>query len=277
MQRERIVEHVDPRVEACDDNDSRARRDPPARWSDADLVASMRRNEDGAFHEFFARFAPLVTALARARRASGAEVTERVTDFLDDAALRLCRVTTPVPRTLAGWLATAFRRRDMNSMRDLRCRERLRDEYSSDAGGRSERVILTASSEDAVRVSHGPGWEGAALSPVIEQLALALEQGLSLEERQLLAWLGARVPQREIAAWLGATHGATRVRIARLRARLRDAALRYAYRLDGPDRIELTRFFRRADIVMPPLMGRVGFSVGTGSESPTAGEEEHDL
>lgn len=286
------MEHLDERVEGRDENapctdggrtsstespTSRSGRDSrePARWSDAELVAAMRRNEPGAFREFFARFAPLVTALARARWTGSGELSERITDFLDDTALRLCRATTPVPRTLAAWLAAAFRRRDLNAMRDLRCRERLREEYSADAGGRSERVMPGATSENAMRASHGPAWEALALSPAIEQLALALERGLSGDERQLLAWLGARVPQREIAAWLGATHGATRVRITRLRARLRDAALRHAYRLDGPDRAELTRFFRRVDIEMTSVVERSEAGVQAGGESPLAGEE-HD-
>jgi RNA polymerase sigma factor (sigma-70 family) len=223
----------------------------------------MRRNEAGAFHEFFSRFAPLVTALARARRMPSAGLTERVNEFLDDAALRLARIASAPPHSLAAYLAAAFRRRDHNRVRDLRCREELRDAYSVDAGGGSERTILSATSEDAVRISHGPGWERATLSPAIERLALALEEGLSNDERQLLAWLGARVPQREIALWLGVTHGAMRVRITRLRARLRDAALRHAFRLEGPERAEIARFFRRVDIEIPvgavDLVQRGGF------------------
>ena len=267
------VEQLEDRGEGTGANGSGLEGTEPARWTDAHLVAAMRCNEPGAFREFFARFAPLVTALGRMRGSPCMELSERVTDFLDDAALRLCRVSTPVPRTLAGWLTAAFRRRDLNSARDRRCRERLREQYSADAGGPSERVVLSASSEDAVRTSHGPGWEGPALAPAIEHLALALERGLSTEERQLLAWLAARVPQREIAVWLGASHGATRVRITRLRARLRDAALRHAYRLDGPDRAELTRFFRRVDIVMPPLVLQAPRSTdGRSNDSPLDGE-----
>jgi RNA polymerase sigma factor (sigma-70 family) len=234
----------------------------------------MRRDEAGSFREFFARFAPLIAALARARRLPSSELTERVTDFLDDIALRLARGTTPVPRTLAPYLAAAFRRRHYNHIRDLRCRERLRDAYSTDPNGGSERVMPGASSEHAVNASRGPEWEGATLSPAVERLALVLEQRLTEEERQLLAWLGARVPQREIAAWLGATHGTTRVRITRLRARLRDAAMRHAYTLDGADRAAITRFFRRVDIEMPALAG-VTPSIDASTESSPEGEE-HD-
>ena len=267
------MEHLVERDEACDGDESGTRRDLPARWSDAELVAAMQRGQPGSFSEFFARFAPLITALARARRLPNAELTERVTDFLDDVALRLARAATPVPRTLAAYLAASFRRRDFNRIRDLRCRERLRDAYSTDANDASERVVAGASSENALTASRGPGWDGAPLSPAVERLALVLEQRLTGEERQLLAWLGARVPQREIATWLGATHGATRTRIARLRARLRDAAMRHAYTLDGADRAAITRFFRRVDIEVPTVGVPAAPNASARTESSPEGEE----
>lgn len=248
-------------------------RAAPSRWSDAELVLAMRRNEPGAFREFFCRFAPLIAAMARARRLPSAGLTERVNEFLDDAALRLSRVASTPPHSLAAYLAASFRRRDHNLVRDMRCRERLRDAYSVEAGGGSERAVLSATSEDAVRISHGPGWERAVLSPAIERLALALEEGLSEGDRQLLAWLGARVPQREIALWLGVTHGAMRVRITRLRARLRDAALRHAFRLDGAERAEIARFFRRVDIDIPVGAGGAVQSGSGRSDGSQAGEE----
>ena len=250
------MERVDVSGEDRDEAALPARRTVPARWSEAELVAAMRRNDAEAFREFFRRFAPLVTALARARRVPAAGLSERVDEFLNDAALRLARITSPPPGSLAAYLAISLRRRDYNHLRDLRCRERLRDAYSVDGAGGSERAILGATSEHAVRTSHGPGWEHGALSPAIERLALALEQGLTDDERQLLAWLGARVPQREIAVWLGVTHGAMRVRVTRLRARLRDAALRHAFRLEGWERAEIARFFRRAEIEIPAAAGQ---------------------
>lgn len=247
----KVVERAD--VPGEDDEDASLREPPthPRRWSDAELVAAMRRNTTGAFHEFFSRFAPLVTALARARRLPNAGLTERVNEFLGDAAMRLSRLASPPPHSLAAYLAASFRRRDHNRVRDLRCREELRDAYAVDVGDGGERFVAGAMSDDAVRISHGPAWERATLSPAIERLALALEEGLTDDERQLLSWLGARVPQREIALWRGVTHGAIRVRVTRLRARLRDAALRHAFRLDGAERAEIARFFRRVDIRIP--------------------------
>jgi DNA-directed RNA polymerase specialized sigma24 family protein len=168
--------------------------------------------------------------------------------------MRLCLPTTPLPRSLVAYLAASFRKRSLNSVRDLRRRRQLVESCAVDAGGSTERVIPSAVSESAVRASYGPRAESPTLSPAIERLALELEGGLSPDERRLVGWLGQRVPQREIAAWLGTTHGALRVRVTRLRARLRDAAFRHTNRLDGDERTELDRFFRRIDVVVPPSL-----------------------
>ena len=218
------------------------------------LIAALRRNQPGAFREFFERFAPLITALARLHRIPATGVDERVMEFLDDVAMRLWLPTTPVPRSLTAYLAAAFRRRSFNRARDVRRRALLRDECAADTGSLAERVVPSAVSESALRTSYGPDLDPPALSPALERLALELERGLSPEERRLLAWLGQRVPQREIADWLGISHGAVRVRVTRLRARLRDAAFRYADRLDGEERAELDRFFRRIDVVSPATL-----------------------
>ena len=127
-----------------------------------------------------------------------------------------------------------------------------------EAAGGSERVVSTASSDDALRASRGPGVEDQSLAPAIERLALELERDLTADERQILAWLSQRVPQRQIAEWLGITHGAARVRVARLRARLTAAAVRHADRTEGPERTELDRFFGRLGLPVgrPPASGR---------------------
>jgi DNA-directed RNA polymerase specialized sigma24 family protein len=210
---------------------------------------AMRRSERGAFKEFFERYAPLMEALARLQRLPDTDATERAMEFLDDAALRLSLPTTRVPRSLAAYLAASFRKRSLNGIRDARRRLRLRDGVAADAGGSNERMLPSTVSENAARAAHGPLFEPPVLAPTIERLALELERGLSSDERRLLGWLGQRVPQREIAEWLGTTHGALRVRVTRLRARLRDAAFRHAERLDPAERAELDQFFRRVDIV----------------------------
>ena len=245
------------------------------RWTDAALVTAMRRNEPGAFRELFERFAPLIAALARIHRHPATDVDERVTEFLDDAAMRLCLPTTPLPRSLAAYLATSFRKRSLNAARDLQRRMRLRDGCSLEAGGLAERVVPSAVSESAVRASYGPGLEIPPLAQAIERLAAELERGLSADERRVLGWLGQRVPQREIAAWLGITHGALRVRVTRLRARLRDAAFRYADRLDGDERAEIDRFFHRIDVVVPTSLAPPRASLPTRGTRNPAVEDLH--
>ena len=237
------------------------------------LVAALRRNEPGAFREFFERFAPLITAMARLHRIAAPDVDERVTEFLDDAAMRLWLPTTAVPRSIAAYLAAAFRRRSFNRARDLRRRALLRDECAADTASVTERVVASVVSESALRASYGSDLDPPALSPALERLALELERGLSPDERRLLAWLGQRVAQREIADWLGITHGAVRVRVTRLRARLRDAAFRYANRLDGDERAELDRFFRRIDVVGSASLAPPRASPGIRGNRTHAGED----
>ena len=269
------MERVDVPGEERNEASLRGRHILPGQWSDAELVRAMRRNEESAFHEFFSRFAPLIASLARARRLPNAGLTERVTEFLDDAAMRLLTLASAPPDSLAAYLGASFRRRHYNQLRDLHCREELRNAYAMDAGGGSERAFPGTTSEEAVRASHGPAWDRTELAPAIERLALMLEDGLRDDERQLLACLGARVPQREIAAWYGVSHGAMRVRITRLRARLRDAALRHAFRLAGAERAELARFFRRADIEIPAGVRDARQRHGDASDGSLA-VEEHD-
>jgi RNA polymerase sigma factor (sigma-70 family) len=245
------------------------------RLDDVELVAAMRRNETGAFREFFARFSPLIRAVARSRRSSAIDLTEQVTEFLDDAAMGLAGVTRPVPRALAAYLVASFRNHTRDAERNRRCRERIDDECAEEAGGVSERVVRSASSEDSVRRTQGPLVQKPTLTPAIERLALELESGLTGDDRQLLAWLGARVPQREIAVWLGATHGAVRVRVTRLRTRLRDTAFRHFHRIDGADRQELIRFFRRIDVAIPGTLEDDRRGAGARVEHRTR-KEDHD-
>ena len=249
--------------------------EPPRRWTDAALVAAMRRSERGAFREFFERFAPLITALARLHRIPATDPEERMLEFLDDAALRFCLPTTPIPRSLAAYLAASFRRRSFNVMRDLRRRMHLGEERALDLGGLAQRVIPTAVSESSVAATYGPTPDAPALAPAIERLALELEGGLSPDDRRLLGWLGQRVPQREIAVWLGTTHGALRVRVTRLRAVLRDAAFRHASSLDGDERAEIERFFRRVDIVVPTSLAPRGPRSRSRGNCNPAVEDQH--
>jgi RNA polymerase sigma factor (sigma-70 family) len=213
---------------------------------DGALVAGIRRNESDAYREFFTRFAPLLDFLAQLYRIPEGEREEAVMEFLDDAVLRLRMPTVPVPRSLASYLATSFKHRFRNRRRDDACRERLYLGQATEMGAEGERAVLDVCSEHTVRMTRGPAWEHAALSPVLERLALAMENQLGADERRMLAWLGQRVPQREIAEWLGVSHGAVRVRVSRLRERLRRAARAYTETLGDDERLELERYLRRS-------------------------------
>src|SRR5687768_13670604 len=82
---------------------------PPSALTDAALVAAMRREERAAIAQFYARFAPLLHRCARLWGVPAGERETAVDDVLADVALALMRHTTPVPRALDAYLATALR------------------------------------------------------------------------------------------------------------------------------------------------------------------------
>lgn len=209
-----------------------------------ELVARMRRDEPEAFAEFFRSFRPLLMSEARRLRVQPALWREVVDDCLGDVALRLRRYTTPVPRSLTPYLVRALRLHRLA----LRRGDRRRLDGKRDGGGLGEDVpgaVTSTLSEAALRDSPGPDYERAPASPALERLASMVEEGLSAEEEQILSWVSRWVPQSEIAEWLGISHGAARNRVMRLRARLKETALRYAASFTGRERVELIEFFRR--------------------------------
>jgi hypothetical protein len=77
-----------------------------------------------------------------------------------------------------------------------------------------------------------------------------LEEGLSDQERDVLAWVSEHRPQSQIADWLGISHPAARKRLERLRARLEEMATQYRHSLSGRDRRDVDRFFDRFDAML---------------------------
>jgi RNA polymerase sigma factor (sigma-70 family) len=225
---------------------------PPSPYTalgEPELVEAMRRGEVGAIREFLIRFGPLL--LERARRAGipAAEREAYVTEVLSDAATGLVTDGARVPRSLAAYLATALRHRFLNAERARERRERLMGEAASDSHVEGEETIGQSCSEHALRCSRGPDWEAASPLPIaLERLAVALDSKLDDTERLIVVWLSHSVPQREIARWLGISYPAAAQRIRRLRARLRQAAVAHAERVEGDERMELERFFRRAGV-----------------------------
>lgn len=253
-----------------------ARRTDYADLTDRQLIEHMRREEPEALQEFFERFQPLLLRYARSLGVQSALREQVVLGCLDDVALVLMRHLTPIPRSLAAYLIRALRH-DVLGERRGTGRRAARDEAAlALRGAMTERVVLEVCSEESVRASAGPDWEAAALSPALERLASALDEGLTDEERCVLGWLGQWVPQALVADWLGISYGALRVRVSRLRDRLREAALRYAGQLPPEDRAVLQEFFRRTALtprVSDWLLAGVAPKRGHAS-LPRAGDEE---
>lgn len=215
---------------------------PPDDWhqcDDATVVAGMRRGWDEAYAEFFDRYTRLLTRLAQRRGLPAGARMELVLEFLDDMALRLGRSVLPVPRDLAGYLATSFRHRMGLHWRHEERRARRLEGMLLDTGAAAERAVAESLSEYAVRSTesvdqHDRDEESDLDRPrqrqreLREALAQALLEAATEEERTMLGYLAEGLPQRDIAHLLGITPGAARVRIHRLRERLRATARAYA-------------------------------------------------
>ena len=209
-----------------------------------ELVAGMRRDEPEAFMEFFRAFRPLLMAEARRLHVQPALCPEIVDECLDDVAMRLRRYTTPIPRSLAPYLVRALR---LHRLAQRRGEGRRVDKRAEAAAPSSDlaSVLEATVSEAAMRDSAGPDHERTPASAALERLASMVEEGLSDEEEMILSWVSRWVPQSHIAEWLGISHGAARNRVMRLRARLKDAAIRHVASFTGRERTELMDFFRR--------------------------------
>jgi len=235
--------------------------DEATTWTDAALVAAMRREERAALAEFYARFAPLLRRCARLWGVPAAERETAVDDVLADVALALMRHTRPVPRSLAAYLATSFRHHlGTDHRRDERRRSRLSelcgpgDADGGSAGAPSDADAGAARalcSDHARRSARGPDASPAAPSAVLAALARHLESRLADDDRLLLAWLAHHVPLRTAAAWLGVTYESVSKRAQRLRARMRAASLMYVDALPAAERREVERVLARGDAAAP--------------------------
>lgn len=215
---------------------------------EGDLIAGMRRDEPDAFLDFFRLFRPLLMAEARRLRVQPGLCEELVDECLDDVAMRLRQYTTPIPRALAPYLVKALRLHRYEQLRGERRRLEAEREGASNAVMPTDHrpgPVTGSVSEAALRDSAGPDYEPTPASTALERLVSMLEEGLSADEEVLLSWMSRWVPHTIIAEWLGISHGAARNRTMRLRARLKEAALRHAVSFTGRERAELMEFFRR--------------------------------
>ena len=141
-----------------------------AEWSDAGLVAAMRGGDEAAVAELYLRFRPFLLRLAGRRGLQRAERAEVVGEVLADVALALLDPASPVPRSLAAYLATALRNAVAMRRRAGLRRARWQAEASAD----------------------GASGAGARALRVAEPRTTRLE--LENVERGLRAWLARRAP-----------------------------------------------------------------------------------
>ena len=215
---------------------------------DYDIVVAMRRGEAVAFEHYIERFHRILLDYARRAGVAASERDEMVSELLDDVAIQLITRSAPLPQNPRMYLLAALRHKLLNRKRGSERRRHVVSEAARAAyADRDPSAGESAAgcSEEMLRASHGPEWEGAPLPRVLERLAGRLSESLREDERQLLVAVAENIPQREIAEWLGVSYAVARKRLERLRARLTDVAMQYANTLEPDDARELQRFFHR--------------------------------
>lgn len=218
------------------------------RVDDVRLLDGMRAGNNRAFAEFMARFANVLLQLTRHLKVSPGERAALVDDFLDDAAMRLPEVR-PVPRNLAAYLTTSFRRRLAYDGRGEARKEAIQRGLLRDIGPGAERVVAETCSEYLVRIASNDSGESASsddhtcgsLKDLRGELTTALQDAMSDEEWQIIGWRGERMPYRDIAAMLGIAESTARGRVMRVRERLFGVAKRFIATLPADDGIALAR------------------------------------
>jgi DNA-directed RNA polymerase specialized sigma24 family protein len=217
--------------------------------TDYDIIVAMRRGETAAFVSFVERFHRILLDYARRAGVAGSDRDELVSELLDDVAIQLMTRSAPLPQNPRMYLLSALRHKLLNQKRGRERRHRVVAEAARALYGDREVAAggeaAAGCSEDMVRASRGPEWEGAPLPRVLERLSGRLSEALRPDERQLLVAVAENIPQREIADWLGVSYVVARKRLERLRARLTDIAMHYTNSLEPDDARELQRFFHR--------------------------------
>lgn len=214
---------------------------------DASLIEAMQRGDERAIAEFIVRYQRLLADRVRQWRDSPEAVEDAMSDVLEDVAVLIVNRRIAPTRSLGAYVLKAFRvRLSLRSRSDMERRARSVD-AAEERAGVGEAAVATSVSEQTMRASRGPEWDPPAATPALARLARMLEEGLSDDERRILAWLSNYVSQRDICTWLGISYAAGTQRIWRLRERLRGAARRYAKSYAPREQLELERFFRRVD------------------------------
>jgi len=217
----------------------------------ARLVAAIHRSDEAAISELFLLYSPLLRDQARVMNIAAEDRGELVTTLLDDVVLHLIERQAS-PRNFSRYLVAALRNRARNWHRDshrrLEARERAYDEPATSP----QRIVAECHSEYAIRASARVAVDsGSRVREPIVRLAERLSRELTREEQVMMICIGRHVPLREVADELGVAYGTARVRLHRLRSRFRKLVIDYMRSLKPDERVELERFFRRAEVILP--------------------------
>ena len=223
--------------ESCEEESALPPRTAWRARSDRELIVAMRADISAAFDEFVARYQPLLLARSRRFDIPQWEREDCVADVLESMMLRLLRPEVRAPKEMAAYLVRVVHNRlvDISKARAAQGAESHDTARLSD--GAAESLVAAPDPLDTA---------ASSLSPALKQLAQALVDPLTDEERQLIGWESNMIPHRTVAAWLGVGHAAATKRIWRLRTRLREVALRYSESLAPAERREILRVINRA-------------------------------
>lgn len=212
--------------------------------SDRALIDAMRDSAPEAWHEFMARFRPLLIRYGSRTGMERVECEESVEQVLEESALRWAVDGTTPPENMAGYLLRAlnFHRRTLE--RDAKRREERYHRAAEPV--QPEGAILSLCSEASVRYSAGSTYDDDnPTQGALARLCKLLRQTLGEEDSKVLMQLADGLPQREIAEELGLTYEAGRKRIQRLCVRVRGMVPTIARQLSSTDRAHLERVLRR--------------------------------
>ena len=190
-----------------------------------------------------ARYASLLETMAYRYGASPDEQEDIVYDVLDDVLVSIRAHRVSEKTSLGPYLVSALRHLINNRCRNEEARQRAERAATEEGEGDGEAAVRSTCSEHAWRASRSPdGDEESRWHPAIERFHAFVASCLSAEDQEIAGWLADRVASREIAAWLSAPHGATRMRVSRMRQRTILAARRYVEGLADVERSIVERY-----------------------------------
>jgi RNA polymerase sigma factor (sigma-70 family) len=215
---------------------------------DSALLDAMRAHDPRAIDEFIIRHQRLLFERARDAGMRRRDCEDHIIEVVEDVAIQIVARRIRPSKALGAYVVACFFNRLADMVEEAKRRRRVVRENSEDAPGQGEQAVMSLVSESSIRDSQGPEWECVPLPEPLRRLASTIEEGLSVEDQQILAWHSQYVPLRQVAAWLGVSYAAAAKRSWRLRESLREAATRCAFSLTPKERRQLADFFDRCAV-----------------------------